>query len=340
MTSWLGWGSSTEEDSSSGGELTAEEEESQKIHSTSELKEMCKNKCQIATEEEKNKIKEMRKQLKGDLEKYPRDVNDESMRGIFGDFRMLRWLRSRDGDIDEALIAFRIQLEWRININADERRDTILKKCPNLESFLEHCKTVEILKYMPQSFIAGRTVDGHLVQYDFNGQYSLHEIDFDPDQVVNDLDTLYEWIVWYCDEESRRLNKMVYMCRITDLDGLSIFKHFYPKLLNTIKSYVKGAQEHFAEHVCFVGFVNAPLLFRAIYAIARPVLNENTKKKAKVLGPHDDVTVREVLYEAIPKEYLHKKYGGTMKEIPGLHGFKLLSYVEEEEEEMVKEENK
>ena len=37
MTSWLGWGSSTEEDSSSGGELTAEEEESQKIHSTSEL---------------------------------------------------------------------------------------------------------------------------------------------------------------------------------------------------------------------------------------------------------------------------------------------------------------
>ena len=29
-----------------------------------------------------------------------------------------------------------------------------------------------------------------------------------------------------------------------------------------------------------------------------------------------------------------------MKEIPGLHGFKLLSYVEEEEEEMVKEENK
>ena len=73
MTSWLGWGSSTEEDSSSGGELTAEEEESQKIHSTSELKEMCKNKCQIATEEEKNKIKEMRKQLKDDLEKYPRD---------------------------------------------------------------------------------------------------------------------------------------------------------------------------------------------------------------------------------------------------------------------------
>ena len=64
MTSWLGWGSSTEEDSSSGGELTAEEEESQKIHSTSELKEMCKNKCQIATDDEKNKIKEMRKQLK------------------------------------------------------------------------------------------------------------------------------------------------------------------------------------------------------------------------------------------------------------------------------------
>ena len=85
------------------------------------------------------------------------------------------------------------------------------KKCPNLESFLEHCKTVEILKYMPQSFIAGRTVDGHLVQYDFNGQYSLHEIDFDPDQVVNDLDTLYEWIVWYCDEESRRLKKW-YIC--------------------------------------------------------------------------------------------------------------------------------
>ena len=44
MASWLGWGTSTEEDSSSGGELTAEEEESQKIHSTSELKEMCKNK--------------------------------------------------------------------------------------------------------------------------------------------------------------------------------------------------------------------------------------------------------------------------------------------------------
>ena len=39
-------------------------------------------------------------------------------------------------------------------------------------------------------------------------------------------------------------------------------------------------------------------------------------------------------------EYLHRKYGGTMKEIPGLIGFKLLSYVEEEEEEMVKEENK
>ena len=44
------------------------------------------------------------------------------------------------------------------------------------------------------------------------------------------------------------------------------------------------------------------------------VLNENTKKKAKVLGPHDDVTVREVLYEAIPKEYLHKKNGEIIEE--------------------------
>ena len=45
-------------------------------------------------------------------------------------------------------------------------------------------------------------------------------------------------------------------------------------------------------------------------------------------------TVQEVLHEAIPKKYLHKKYGGDMKNIPGLHGFKLLSYVEEEEEPM------
>eukprot|EP00943_MAST-04B_sp_MAST-4B-sp1_P005509 g5509.t1 len=330
MTSWLGWGSSTEESP----ELTAEEEESQKIHSISELKIMCQKKCKLATNEEKDKIKDMRKLLVDDFENYPRDVNDESMRGIFGDFRMLRWLRSRDGDINEAVSAFRIQLKWRVDNGADDRRDQIIKKCPNLTSFLEYCKTVEILKYMPQSFCAGRTVDGHLVQYDFNGQYSLNEIDFNPDDVVNELDTLYEWIVYYCDEESRRMNKLIYMCRITDLDGLSIFKHFYPKLLNTVKAYVKGAQEHFAEHVCFVGFVNAPLLFRAIYAIARPVLNENTKKKVKVLGQHDDETVQEVLHEAIPKKYLHKKYGGDMKNIPGLHGFKLLSYVEEEEEPM------
>ena len=80
------------------------------------------------------------------------------------------------------------------------------------------------------------------------------------------------------------------------------------------------------EHIAWCSYVNAPWLFRTIYAIAKPVINANTRKKVKVLGSSDDEVVIEMLINAVGKKFLYKEYGGELADLRGLKPHKELIF--------------
>ena len=67
------------------------------------------------------------------------------------------------------------------------------------------------------------------------------------DEIIMEMDKVYEWVSWYCDRKSYENNgHLVYLCRITDLHGMSVWNHFFPRVISLMKRYVSGLQDHFA----------------------------------------------------------------------------------------------
>ena len=224
-------------------------EETAEVKSVSALVELGEQKGALATEEEKKKIEQIRANCEEAFKTYPHDVTSKKMQHIFGDLRMLRWLRSRDGNVEEATEAFKLQLLWRIEAKMDEISAELVKKYPTLDQFLPYLEEHPVIKHMPLCLFAGETKNGHIVEYDFQGNYTPRNLmnDMSDDDIIMEMDKVYEWVSWYCDRKSYENNgHLVYLCRITDLHGMSAWKHFFPRVIRLMKRYVSGLQDHFA----------------------------------------------------------------------------------------------
>jgi hypothetical protein len=93
---------------------------------------------------------------------------------------------------------------------------------------------------------------------------------------------------------------------IIDLDGLSI-TNFTVASKQFIQAVSRIDQDYYPEHLGALYVINAPFIFRSIWAFVKPLLDEGTAAKVQVLG----AAYQEVLLAAIPAENLWTRFGGT-----------------------------
>eukprot|EP00038_Savillea_parva_P006650 m.165000 g.165000 ORF g.165000 m.165000 type:complete len:340 (-) comp12500_c0_seq1:82-1101(-) len=94
---------------------------------------------------------------------------------------------------------------------------------------------------------------------------------------------------------------------ILDLKGLSLWPN--RRALGVFKETVRIDQAYYPERLKAVYIINAPLIFRPIWAAVRPWLDPVTKDKFHVLG----TSYQDVLLAKISPENLPEEYGGTMQ---------------------------
>ena len=97
------------------------------------------------------------------------------------------------------------------------------------------------------------------------------------------------------------------VCQIFDLTDGNVRKLASRNCMNLLKLGAKVAQDYYPETMgaCYV--VNAPMLFKAVYAIIKGFLDERTRSKVQILGSD----YQPALLNAIAPENLPAFLGGT-----------------------------
>jgi hypothetical protein len=96
---------------------------------------------------------------------------------------------------------------------------------------------------------------------------------------------------------------------IEDLDNLGM-KHYHSKGLELLKEAIAIDEGFFPEHLARLYVVNAPAVFRVIWAVVKPWMDPRTLAKIQILGSN----YTEALLQDIPSEELPAALGGLSAE--------------------------
>lgn len=133
----------------------------------------------------------------------------------------------------------------------------------------------------------------------------------------DDILRLRMWIaergIQLCKEQSEQLQKEVKSTTIiADLEGLGL-KHMWKPGLHVFNTMATMFQDDYPDLMKRTLVVNAPRVFPVLFALVKPFLGEETKRKIKVLGGN----WKHELLKYIDADQLPVQYGGTLTDPDG-----------------------
>ena len=232
---------------------------------------------------------------------FPRRfLNSESPFTEHIDETLCRFLRARDYDVEKALELYSKAQEIRRELNADSvlrRRDPIEPVWQNgtphyhyghdklgRPFYIEMSGRVKIGKLMPPK--------GFVERADFKTRHVIH----------------MEYMARRIEHARKRHGAHVsQLSQIMDLQGLSYFGD--SRGMTLFKDALEIDQNAYPEHLGNLFLINAPLMFRGMWAIIKNWVDPKTVSKFVVLGT--DYT--ETLLKYIDASELPEEYGGKCK---------------------------
>jgi hypothetical protein len=132
-----------------------------------------------------------------------------------------------------------------------------------------------------------------------------------------------EWTLWYLDVESHRQQKMLYMIKVLDMNGLGTegrkIPIFVPKMKDFLLQMIQTMQKPYCEHdACFV-VLNAPYIFRLVWGVVSIILTTKQKGKVMLLGNTSDKKVSDRLLQLIPASMLPRDIGGERQGLQNIY---------------------
>ncbi|KAF5400553.1 hypothetical protein PHET_06194 [Paragonimus heterotremus] len=215
---------------------------------------------------------------------------------------LIRWLRSRNWNEDDAERMLRTHINWR--------------KENNVDAILSWYVVPEVVdKYFPGG-ICGSDKDGRPLYIAPVGYLdpksfikAVSRSDFLQSRVYQMEFIISEILPQYSEKAGRNIDQLTV---IMDMHGLG-FKHMSPSWLSIVTESVTMLEANYPEvlGVCFV--INAPPLFSRLYSFIKPLLSKATQEKIHIL----DSNYRETLLRYFDPEGLPAVYGGTMVDPDG-----------------------
>ncbi|XP_064396571.1 SEC14-like protein 4 [Halichondria panicea] len=211
------------------------------------------------------------------------------------DYFYLRWLRARKFDPNKALEMFRNHMSVRQEYG--------------LDTILDDYHAPEVFQYNPGGFF-GEDRDGHPMWYDRIGRMDLrgwHRSVHREDVIKTKLFQL-ERRAMLCKEFSERKGRRIdTVTLVLDFEGLTFNKAVYWPGLELVRLVIKVTEANSPETVKTTFIVRAPSIFPLLFNIVKPMMNERTRQKIKVLGSN----WREELQKYVAPEQLPQDFGGT-----------------------------
>jgi len=217
---------------------------------------------------------------------------------------VLRWLKARNYNVDEAADMYRASMKWRKDNDVD-----------NVATRLKKRKWFKPLQeYWPGA--PGRTKDGQLVYWECIGRVDPKGLlTTFPEDVLIDF---HVHMMELCEQEREKLKNAsgftAGVVVIQDLSGLG-FHHVYTPGLNLFKKIIAIDEANYPDDLRRLYILNCPKIFTFLWGIIKPWLDKCTLEKIKVVGSE----YQEVL-DLIKPEDLPDHLGGPLKGLVPLAG--------------------
>jgi putative NADH-flavin reductase len=205
------------------------------------------------------------------------------------DKHLLRFLRARDFDLKKTLEMLRLDLEWR------KAFEGLTFKTPDFPSIMKFAGTGALYR-------AGWDKDGRPVIVTKLALVFPREV-----QDVQEIARFWVAYVHYLNNECELAGVTDYTA-IADLAGFSPSRNFS---LALTKVLIDILQKYYPERLAYALVLNTPAMFRMLWNMIAPFLEERTKAKVHLLG-----TSTKLLQEYVPAEMLEKFLGGTHEPWP------------------------
>lgn len=248
---------------------------------------------------------------------------------VVGDLRIIRFLRTKKGDVAAATQWFTEFLTWRVTEQApggtpeDWRREVVGRSVADFEAWRIRRQN----PYSPSNWNVGDNQDGMLLiafAWGYNDPLKFSEdrhanYTFDDDfkEMVQNL----EWVFWELTRRSRERAQMAYAVKLFDSAGwgeggrqtlVNADKRWYDFVL---KRQTGIASKFYCDHdAMFIG-LNCPFSATLVWKVVRLFLTERQRSKAMIVGDIRKASKLSEVTEVWPLEFLPREYGGKLSKL-------------------------
>jgi len=249
-------------------------------------------------------------------------------RDVIGDLRIVRFLRARHHKEAEAQEWYATFLKAR------------LEDCPEIETKIrpavigmtpEEFNSFFIERSHPEGLTypwVGHTQEGVGICMARMGFMDTVKFTEERDDIPMHQDYLLilasmEWSLWYLDEESHRQHRLMMLIKVVDMGGLGTdgrkIPIFVPKMSAWLGNSLKIMHKCYCEHDAMVLVLNAPFVFRIIWAFLATIVTAKQRSKLTILGSTSDAAVRKKLFHFVPAGVLPKELGGKLPSLQNVY---------------------
>jgi len=241
-------------------------------------------------------VQQLRKALKKVIDANP-SLSDAAERCTDSDIS--RYIRARKGDVDDALAQLEATLRWRTENNIDRLFDT--PDTSGVDGRGEyHFQTLGPHLYF------GQDKTGRPIYWERTGLVSVSKMleQFTSEEILGRHIRHMELTT-----KGRMGDNVTQQIIVMDMKGLSLKPD--SKSLRIFKDTIDIDQLYYPERLGILFIVNAPWLFKPLWAMIRPWLDPITVKKFQILSA--GANLGQTLIQYIDADQIPEEYGGTAK---------------------------
>ncbi|CAG7721006.1 unnamed protein product [Allacma fusca] len=215
------------------------------------------------------------------------------------DMELLRWIRARDNNLEQAELLFRKHLKWRAEMDIE-----------NIGSWEspEPCQ-----KYLPE-YVVGFDDDNHPIVVTLTGKWDVKRVlaevglEFFMKSLVKNSESTKDHMR---DKLSREGVPVTQFIHIVDLEGLSFSNATLP-VFRALSEFGRIFESNYPEFLKMAVIINAPWFFPMFFKCLTPLLSRKTTDKMHIYG-RNRAEWMEFVKTFCPDRILPSRYGGSVQ---------------------------
>jgi len=232
------------------------------------------------SEDEKASLSQLREKLGGTLKQACKSNPD-----FHHDDRLIRLLRTNQGDVDKTVAFFKSMLRWRSELDSDAIRAQVAKHWTERFWDLKCLPKKEVMRryyhFEPNHAV---NPDGDLVSVECTGKIQIRSFmkEISEQDIMRFWCYLMEWNMIKLAQLSRAHGRVARMVQIKDMEGLKLFQASCKVAMSRFRKINKMLHEVYPETLSQLIVINIPPMFSLIWRVFHPFLPLRTVRKMSI----------------------------------------------------------